>query len=117
MKVFTYDKCDTCRKALKFLKESAVSYENVPIREMPPTVDELRRMLGFVGDIKRLFNTSGRDYKEMKMAERLPTLSEAHALGLLAGNGNLIKRPFLLAKNGGTTGFKQAEWEAVIANK
>lgn len=114
MKVFTYEKCDTCRKALKFLSERAVSFVNVPIREIPPTVEELRKMLGHVGDLKRLFNTSGRDYKEMNMKDRLPKLSEAEALGLLAGNGNLVKRPFVLTKTGGTTGFNQSEWEALL---
>lgn len=114
MKVFTYEKCDTCRKALKFLDSKKAAYENVPIREKPPTVAELRKMLGYVGDLKRLFNTSGRDYKELNMKERLPKLSEAEALALLAANGNLVKRPFLLTVKGGTTGFQQAEWETLL---
>jgi arsenate reductase len=113
MKVYVYDKCDTCRKALKFLQERGLAFEKVAIRGTPPTVDELRTMLGIVG-MKRLFNTSGGDYKAMNMKERLPALSEADALSLLAANGNLVKRPFLLTQSGGTTGFVQAEWESLV---
>jgi arsenate reductase (glutaredoxin) len=115
MKVFTYEKCDTCRKALKYLDERGVAYVNVPIRETPPTLEELRKMLGYVGDLRRLFNTSGRDYKELNMKDRLPKLSEPEALALLAGNGNLVKRPFALTKTSGTTGFQVPAWETLLA--
>lgn len=114
MKVFIYDKCDTCRKAVKFLNERAIKATFVPIRETPPTIPELKRMLGYVGDMKRLFNTSGLDYKALNMKERLPKLTEAEALALLAANGNLVKRPFALTKSGGTTGLKLDEWETLI---
>lgn len=69
------------------------------------------------GDLKRLFNTSGQDYRALGMKDRLPTLTSEEAIALLADNGNLIKRPFLLdPKSGrGVTGFKEAEWEAFFA--
>ena len=114
MKIYLYEKCDTCRKALKFLEDRDASFETIPIRQQPPTVAELKRMLGYVGDMKRLFNTSGLDYKAMNMKDRLPKLSEPEALALLAQNGNLVKRPFLLTKTSGTTGFKQDEWERLL---
>ncbi len=68
-------------------------------------------MLGHLGgDLRRLFNTSGLDYKALNMKERLPTLSEEDALALLASNGNLVKRPFALGKTTGIVGFKPEEW-------
>jgi arsenate reductase len=114
--VYAYAKCDTCRKALKFLATRGVAHEVVPIREQPPTVAELRRMLAHVGDLKKLFNTSGLDYKAMNMKERLPKLSETEALNLLAKNGNLVKRPFALTKNSGAVGFREDEWERLSAS-
>ena len=112
VRVFAYANCDTCRKALKFLAERKIAHEVVPIREQPPTVGELRAMLGHVGgDLRRLFNTSGRDYKELNMKERLPKLSTEEALALLAGNGNLVKRPFALTASAGVVGFKPEEWK------
>ena len=112
LRVWAYAGCDTCRKALKFLNERGVAHEVIAIREQPPAVAELRRMLGHVGgDLRRLFNTSGQDYRTMKMSERLPALMVEEALALLAKNGNLVKRPFALSKTSGVVGFKPEEWE------
>ncbi len=38
-------------------------------------------------------------------------MTEAEALALLAGNGRLVKRPFVLGDRFGLVGFDQAEWE------
>jgi arsenate reductase len=56
MKIYTYSKCSTCRKATKWLAAQNLTFEEIPIRETPPGVDELRKMLGYVGDLKKLFN-------------------------------------------------------------
>lgn len=112
MKIYTYAKCDTCRKAVKWLQARAIVFTEIPIREQAPTEAELRRMLAiYGGDLKRLFNTSGGDYRELKLGEKLPAMSEAESIDLLAGNGNLVKRPFLLTERAGLVGFKEAEWE------
>lgn len=115
LKVYEYDKCGTCKKALKFLDARKVGYERVAIVDHPPTLAELKKMLGFVGDIRKLFNTSGLVYRELKLGEKLPGMTEAQALKLLASNGKLIKRPFALAtahgKEMGLVGFKEAEWK------
>jgi len=66
----------------------------------------------YEGDMRRLFNTSGQDYKALNLKDKLPSLGQDEALKLLAGNGNLVKRPFLLAGSRGLVGFKEAEWDA-----
>ena len=115
IRIYAYEKCDTCRKALRFLAACEVEAQVVPIREQPPTKAELKRMLALVdGNLHRLFNTSGRDYKELGMKDRLPKLSEAEALDLLSKNGNLVKRPFLLTEKNGTVGFNEAEWRELL---
>lgn len=116
LKVYAYANCDTCRKALKFLAAKKIAHEVIPIREQPPTEAELRKMLGYVGgDLRKLFNTAGQDYRALDMKTRLPKLSEDEALSLLASNGNLVKRPFALTKGAGVVGFREEEWEALIA--
>ncbi len=117
-KVYAYAGCDTCRNALKFLKEHGISPEVIPIREQPPTRAELKRMLALqAGVVRKLFNTSGQDYRALGLGAKLPTLTEAAALDLLAQNGNLVKRPFVLTPTGGTIGFKPEEWEKLVAGK
>ena len=112
LRVYTYKNCGTCRNAVKFLNARGVEFTEVPIRDQPPTIRELERMLAhYDGEIRKLFNTSGRDYQRMNLKERLPKLSAAEAIALLAKNGNLVKRPFLLTEKTGLVGFKESDWK------
>ena len=114
MKIYTYAKCDSCRKAVKWLTENGFAFEELPIRERPPSSDELKQMLScYNGDVRRLFNTSGMDYRAMRVKDKLAGMNEAEIIALLAGNGNLIKRPFLLDGEKGLVGFHAAEWECL----
>jgi arsenate reductase (glutaredoxin) len=111
MKVYTYKNCGSCKKATKWLSEQGIAFEQVAIRDTPPSVAELRQMLGYqAAELGKLFNTAGGDYRELKMKDKLPTMAGDDALELLASRGNLVKRPFLLADGFGLVGFKQADW-------
>lgn len=111
--VYAYSGCSTCRKALAHLKQRGVTYREVAIREQPPTLAELRRLLeAYHGEVRRLFNTSGQDYRAQGVAQRLPGLSADEALRLLAANGNLCKRPMAVGPGIALAGFKPAEWTA-----
>ncbi len=110
LKIYEYKNCGTCKKALKFLDAKKIPYQKFPIREQPPTEAEIRKMLGHVGDIKKLFNTSGLDYKALKIKDKLSKMSTEQVFHLLAKNGNLIKRPFVMAAQDGWVGFKEEEW-------
>ncbi len=112
LKVYAYKNCDTCRKALRWLKEHDIAHDVVPIREQPPTETELRQMLTLNGgQLRKLFNTSGQDYRALNLKERLPSLSADDAIALLKSNGNLVKRPFALDGQRGATGFSEEEWQ------
>ena len=114
MKVYTYKNCGSCKKATKWLKEKGIEFEEVAIRETPPSEEELEEMLQSKGALKLLFNTSGMDYRSLGMKDKLPTMSDEEAIRLLASNGNLIKRPFLLSEKGNMVGFKEADWEVAF---
>ena len=114
-KVYAYQKCSTCRDALKWLDAHSIPHTVMAIRETPPTPAELTAALGLLGgDIRRLFNTSGMDYRALGMKDRLPVMSEAEAIGLLAQNGNLVKRPFLIGEGKALTGFKTDIWQKAL---
>lgn len=117
LKVYGYKGCDTCRKALKWLCAQGIGFEEVPIRERPPTVAELSRVLeARGGDVKTLFNTSGQDYREGGWKERLPGMGVEEALEALAKQGNLVKRPVAVdeAKGAAVNGFREEEWARVF---
>lgn len=121
--VYTYANCDTCRRAVKWLRAQGIAFEEKAIRDTPPSPAELRRMLarlGGPGALKKLFNTSGVDYRAQKLGDKLPTLTEAEAIALLAANGNLVKRPFALesgADGSGWVGFDEKTWAGTFGEE
>lgn len=117
MIIYVYSKCSTCQKALRALKKMKIPFTTKEITEEPPTLPELQRMLKFQnGNLKKLFNTSGQLYRELHLQEKLNEMPLNEALILLTKNGMLVKRPFLLGKDFGITGFNETEWLKIFNN-
>ena len=114
LKVYSYERCSTCKKALAWLKSNGKEAQVLPIVERPPSKAELQQMLGYVGELKRLFNTSGELYREMQLSQKLPSMTQDDALNLLAAHGKLVKRPFVLGDGVGCVGFKEDEWQSKL---
>jgi arsenate reductase len=113
--VYAYEKCGSCKDALKWLKAHGVSHQVKAIRETPPDKSELERALKLLGgDIRKLFNTSGMDYRALGMKEKLPAMSDRDAIALLSQNGNLVKRPFVIGNGVALAGFKAASWSNAL---
>lgn len=112
MKLYSYNKCGTCRKAKKFLDAKNVSYDEINITETPPTKSVLKKAIKAKG-MKKLFNTSGEQYKNLKIKDQIGTMTEAQAIDLLASNGRLVKRPIAVAGNRVTVGFDESEYKEV----
>ena len=110
---YAYKGCDGCRKARKWLNAHDIAFEEIAIRETPPSLDELTQASNAHG-LTRLFNTSGMDYRKLGMKDKLPTMSESEALDLLSQNGNLIKRPFLIDPKLSLVGFKEDVWKDTL---
>jgi len=111
LKVYHYPKCSTCQKALKWLEARGIEYAEEDIKAKPPTKAELKTMLtAYDGELRRLFNTSGMDYRALGLKDQLPGMSEKEAFDLLRGNGMLVKRPFVLGDGVGLVGFREKEW-------
>lgn len=114
--VYTLSNCDTCRKAVKWLHAHQVPFTERAIRETPPSPAELRTMLASYGGARgKLFNTSGRDYRDQKLGEKLPSLTDDAALALLAANGNLVKRPFVVGAGVALVGFDETAWTTALS--
>lgn len=113
MKVYQYEKCSTCRKALAFLEKHGVRHDTIDIVTKPPTKAELKRALKLTGlPLRKLFNTSGESYRAGRFGERLPTLSETEALDALTHDGKLVKRPLVLGDDFALVGFDEAAYRA-----
>ena len=112
IKVYCYSRCTTCKKALKWLDDRGIAYELVDIKADQPDEEALRAYHAASGlPLKRFFNTSGIQYREMALSERLPAMSEDEQFALLASDGMLVKRPLLVGDGFVLTGFREDEWK------
>ena len=107
-----YPKCSTCKKAKKWLEDNSVEFTDRHIKEENPTAEELSEWHKKSGlPLKKIFNTSGVLYKELKLKDKLPEMSESEQLELLSTDGMLVKRPLIIGDDFVLVGFKEAEWE------
>lgn len=114
--ILCYEKCTTCKKALKWVAEKGNEVQVRPIKEENPSAAELRQWHETSGlPLKRFFNTSGNLYKELGLKDKLPQMSEEEQLQLLSTNGMLVKRPLVVGEDFVLTGFKEADWERLKA--
>ena len=112
MKFYSYNKCSTCRKAKKLLDAHQTPYEEIDITKTPPQKSVLKRAIKTKG-LKKLFNTSGEQYKKLKIKDKIGAMTEAQALDLLSGNGRLVKRPIAVDGNRITVGFNESEYKDI----
>ena len=111
LNVYCYSKCSTCKKALAWLEAHGIAHQVIDIKADHPDEEALRRYYTVSGlPLKRFFNTSGIQYREQELSQKLPAMSEDEQLRLLATDGMLVKRPLLVGEDFVLTGFREAEW-------
>lgn len=115
IKIYTYTLCGTCKKAIKFLKDHSIPFTEIPIRDTPPSTKEIYQMFtAYEDQYPPLFNRSGKDYRDQHLKDRLPDMDHEERVALLASNGNLIKRPFLISESIQRVGFNESEWQQLF---
>lgn len=114
IKFYGYNKCSTCIKAKKFLKDREIPFKEFDITLDPPSKAALTRIVK-ANDypLRKLFNTSGMAYREMDMKSKFDQYSESELLELLSQNGRLVKRPIVLDGDKHTVGFNVEKFEDV----
>lgn len=110
-----YPRCSTCKKAIKWLKEHQIEFEDRHIVENNPTDEELKEWHKKSGlPLKRFFNTSGQVYRNNGIKDKLPSMSEEEQYELLASDGMLVKRPIIVGDDFVLIGFKEKEYEEFL---
>ena len=112
MLVLEYAKCGTCRKALKWLKDNGIEYTDRKIETDNPTEGEIRKWHAESGlPINKMFNTSGKLYRELNLKDKLKTMTDDEKYALLASDGMLVKRPVIVTDDTVIIGFKEEEYK------
>ena len=107
-----YPKCSTCRKAKKWLEENNIEYEERHIIDENPSYEELKEWYEKSDlTLNKFFNTSGMKYRELKLKDKRPEMSEDEQLKLLSTDGMLVKRPVIVGDDFVLTGFRVKQWE------
>lgn len=110
-----YPKCTTCKKAMKYLENNSIEFDNRHIVEENPSKEELKEWISRSGlEVKKFFNTSGLVYREMELKDKIKSMSDDEMLELLGSNGMLVKRPLLITKDRILVGFKEKEYEELF---
>jgi len=110
-----YPRCTTCQKAKKWLQENGVAFVERHIKDDNPTVEELKEWHRISGlPLKRFFNTSSQQYRQLKIKDKLPSMSEDEQYELLASDGMLVKRPILVGDGFVLVGFNQTGWQEAL---
>ena len=106
-----HPRCTTCKKARDYLDRLGAEYELRDITFDNPTRDELKSWLETSGlEIRKLFNTSGIQYRALGLKDKIAAMSADEALDLLASDGMLVKRPVLIGDGFVLFGFREADW-------
>lgn len=96
-RLYIHPKCSTCIKAKSYSEKNLNNLEVIDIRTNPPSIDTMMQILDWTNsDVKKLFNTSGKLYRELGLKDKLNSMSLEEKLTLLNSNGMLIKRPLIL---------------------
>ncbi|MFI3329835.1 MAG: Spx/MgsR family RNA polymerase-binding regulatory protein [bacterium] len=113
-KFIHYPRCSTCVKA-KNVIEGKIPFEERDIKLDKLSFDELKEIYNKSNlPIKRLINTSGLLYKEYKLKDKIPNMTDDEILELLSTDGMLVKRPILIIEDKVLIGFKEEEYLKVI---
>lgn len=112
VKIYSYPKCSTCRKAKKWLEDNGVTFEEIHIVENPPTKAEVKSLYEKSNfELKKFFNNCGQRYRELGMKDKIKVASEDELLELLGSDGMLLKRPIVTDGKTVTLGFKEELFE------
>ena len=134
--VYCYNRCSTCKKAIKYLEENIARNKNIELESKDiitekPNLEEMSKIIETKYDkkisditrdeIKSFFNTSGILYKENNIKDKIKDLNNLidDILKILISDGKMIKRPLVIIKDGINKdkillGFKEEEYTKIF---
>ena len=114
IQVYSYSRCSTCRKALKWLGQNNLAHQIIDIINSPPSIDLIAKAIDQIDNRKLIFNTSGASYRALG-AKTVEAMADEEAISALANDGKLIKRPFVVMPSGKIVlGFKPDIWDETM---
>lgn len=134
--VYCYNRCSTCKKAIKYLEENIEKHKNIEL-ELKDIITEkpnLNEMIKIIetkynkkiseitrDELKAFFNTSGILYRENNIKDKIKDEKNSidDILNILISDGKMIKRPLVIVKEGNKKdhillGFKEEDYKNIF---
>ena len=135
--VYCYNRCSTCKKAIKYLEENIEKHKNIKL-ELKDIITEkpnLNEMIKIIetkynkkiseitrDELKSFFNTSGILYRENNIKDKIKDEKNSieDVLNILISDGKMIKRPLVIIneeENNNKSillGFKEEEYKNIF---
>ena len=135
--VYCYNRCTTCKKAIKYLEENIARNKNIEL-ELKDIITEkpnLNEMIKIIetkynkkiseitkDELKSFFNTSGILYRENNIKDKIKDEKNSieDILNILISDGKIIKRPLVIIKEEENNkknillGFKEEEYKNIF---
>lgn len=136
--VYCYNRCTTCKKAIKYLEENIARNKNIELElkdiiTEKPNLNEMIKIIETkynkkISEIKRdelksFFNTSGILYRENNIKDKIKDEKNSieDILNILISDGKMIKRPLVIVNDEEENnnknillGFKEEEYKNIF---
>ena len=93
LKFFGLKTCDTCRKAIRQLRDGCVDFDVIDVRDDGVSKATLQRWVKQL-EWQKLLNTRSTTWRQLDAVDK-ENLSEAKAVALMVTHPTLIKRPII----------------------
>lgn len=106
--VYGLDKCDTCKKARKWLDRRAVNYAFIDYRAQPVLPAMLKQWAQAIGGFDKIVNRAGTTWRNLPPTRKNPG-SDAEWSLLIREYPALVRRPVVVLSDGAVSvGFSDA---------
>lgn len=139
--VYCYNRCTTCKKAIKYLEENILNNNKnsknieLELKDIITEKPNLNEMIKIIetkynkkiseitrDELKSFFNTSGILYRENNIKDKIKDEKNSieDILNILISDGKMIKRPLVIIKEEENNkknillGFKEEEYENIF---
>lgn len=135
--VYCYNRCTTCKKAIKYLEENIEKHKNIKLELKDIIIEKpnLNEMIKIIetkynkkiseitrDELKSFFNTSGILYRENNIKDKIKDEKNSieDVLNILISDGKMIKRPLVIIneeENNNKSillGFKEEEYKNIF---
>ena len=114
--IYTQSSCSSSRKALKWLKENDIAYNEKRITSQPLTLAEFKQILSMTEDgTDEIIATNSNDFKNLKVD--IEQLSIQQLYNLIQQHPRMLRSPILMDVNRIQIGYNEMDIRRFIPRK